>query len=88
MKRLPAAEFERLCQKPDHRRVGNWMARHVAQALRKKRIEILCMGISPVLGVGSSKCPAGSSRKWHTYWFLRDDHYDLSIHLDRTIGRQ
>ncbi len=31
MKRLPAAELERLCQKPDHRRVGNWMARHVTR---------------------------------------------------------
>ncbi len=27
MKRMPLAEFEKRCQKPDHRKVGNWMAR-------------------------------------------------------------
>ncbi len=47
MKRLPAAEFERLCQKPDHRRVGNWMARHVTRpaALQITRV-IAPSGIS------------------------------------------
>jgi phosphatidylglycerophosphate synthase len=29
--RLPFAELERLCQKPEHRRIGNWMARRVAR---------------------------------------------------------
>lgn len=29
MKRMPLAELERRCQKPDHRRIGNWMARRV-----------------------------------------------------------
>jgi phosphatidylglycerophosphate synthase len=29
--RLPLAEMERLCQKPEHRRIGNWMARRVAR---------------------------------------------------------
>ncbi len=29
MKRMPIAELERRCQKPDHRRIGNWMARRV-----------------------------------------------------------
>jgi hypothetical protein len=39
---LPLAELERRCQKPDHRRVGNWMARHVARpaALRITRVVI------------------------------------------------
>ena len=31
--RLPLADLERRCQKPDHRRVGNWMARRVSRPL-------------------------------------------------------
>jgi hypothetical protein len=40
-------EFERRCQKPDHRRVGNWMARRVARplALRVTRL-VIPLGIS------------------------------------------
>jgi hypothetical protein len=40
MKRIPLSELERRCQKPDHRRVGNWMARHVSRpaALRITRV--------------------------------------------------
>jgi hypothetical protein len=33
MKRVPLAELERRCQKPDHRRVGNWMARRISRPL-------------------------------------------------------
>ena len=33
MTRLPLAELDRRCQKPDHRRVGNWMARRVSRPL-------------------------------------------------------
>lgn len=33
MTRLPLAELERRCQKPDHRRIGNWMARRVSRPL-------------------------------------------------------
>jgi len=40
MRRFSLATLERRCQKPDHRRVGNWMARHVARpaALRITRV--------------------------------------------------
>ena len=31
MQRLPLAELERRCQKPDHRRIGNWMARRITR---------------------------------------------------------
>jgi phosphatidylglycerophosphate synthase len=31
MKRLSLAQLERQCQKPDHRRIGNWMARRVTR---------------------------------------------------------
>jgi hypothetical protein len=31
MKRLNLADLERVCQKPDHRRLGNWMARRVTR---------------------------------------------------------
>jgi hypothetical protein len=43
---LPLAELERRCQKPDHRRVGNWMARRIARplALRVTRV-VLPLGI-------------------------------------------
>lgn len=30
-RRIPFAEFERRCQKPDHRRLGNWMARQISR---------------------------------------------------------
>ena len=33
MTRLSLAELERRCQKPDHRRIGNWMARRVSRPL-------------------------------------------------------
>lgn len=33
MMRLPLAELERRCQKPDHRRIGNWMARRVSRPM-------------------------------------------------------
>ncbi|MBI1903543.1 MAG: CDP-alcohol phosphatidyltransferase family protein [Planctomycetia bacterium] len=32
-RRLPLSELERLCQKPDHRRIGNFMARRMARPL-------------------------------------------------------
>ncbi len=32
MKRPTLLELERVCQKPDHRRLGNWMARRVSRA--------------------------------------------------------
>jgi hypothetical protein len=40
MNRLPLSELEHRCQKPDHRRLGNWMARHVSRpaALRITRV--------------------------------------------------
>ncbi len=40
MNRFSLDELERRCQKPDHRRVGNWMARHVSRpaALRITRV--------------------------------------------------
>ncbi|MHB8897220.1 MAG: hypothetical protein ACYC6Y_00585 [Thermoguttaceae bacterium] len=31
MKRMPLSELERRCQKPDHRRIGNWMARRLVR---------------------------------------------------------
>src|SRR5262245_65873939 len=41
------SELEARCQKPDHRRVGNWMARRIARplALRVTRV-VLPMGVS------------------------------------------
>jgi hypothetical protein len=44
---LPLTELERRCQKPDYRRVGNWMARRISRplALRLTRV-ILPTGIS------------------------------------------
>ena len=40
MQRIPLDELERRCQKPDHRRIGNWMARRISRpaALRITRI--------------------------------------------------
>ncbi len=40
LRNLPLAEWERRCQKADHRRIGNWMARRVSRpaALRITRV--------------------------------------------------
>ncbi len=31
MKRVSLDDLERRCQKPEHRRVGNWMARRISR---------------------------------------------------------
>lgn len=50
MKRPPLAELEVHCQKPDHRRVGNWMARHVSRPLALRITWILTpWNVSPHL---------------------------------------
>jgi phosphatidylglycerophosphate synthase len=31
VRRIPLRQLERVCQKPDHRRIGNWMARRISR---------------------------------------------------------
>jgi hypothetical protein len=47
MTRPALAELELRCQKPDHRRIGNWMARHVTRPLALRVTWLLLpMGLS------------------------------------------
>ncbi|MBN2473488.1 MAG: CDP-alcohol phosphatidyltransferase family protein [Pirellulales bacterium] len=72
MKQLPFPEFERRCQKPDHRRLGNWMARHISRpaALRITRV-VAPWGVSAhaatlaTWGVGIA---AAAAFGWGTLW--------------------
>jgi len=72
MKRLPLPELELRCQKPDHRRLGNWMARRVSRpaALRITRV-VAPWGISADLatlvawGTGAA---AAAAFGWGTVW--------------------
>ena len=96
MKRLSLAELERRCQKPDHRRIGNWMARRVARpaALRVVRI-IAPWGISAnwaTLAAWACGIAAAATLGWGTVagwvaaalmlqlWYLLD-------HVDGQLAR-
>lgn len=50
-----SAEFVRRCQKPDYRRVGNWMARHVTRplALYITRL-VLPLGVTPHMATAAA----------------------------------
>lgn len=93
---LPLAELERRCQKPDHRRVGNWMARRITRplALRVTRV-VLPLGIGAhaltlaalVTALGSAAaCASGSpagllvGTALLQLWYLLD-------HVDGQVAR-
>ncbi|HVW36052.1 MAG TPA: CDP-alcohol phosphatidyltransferase family protein [Pirellulales bacterium] len=96
MTRLSLAELERRCQKPDHRRVGNWMARRVSRplALRVTWL-VLPWGLSAHAATGSAALVAfasaisfgfGSLSSWLLgaallqFWYLLD-------HVDGQLAR-
>jgi len=72
MKRLPFDELQRRCQKPDHRRVGNWMARHVSRpaALHVTRV-VAPWGVSAHMAtLAAWGCGLGAAAAfgWGTVW--------------------
>jgi len=72
MKRIALNELERRCQKPDHRRVGNWMARHVSRpaALRITRV-VAPWGVSAnvaTLAAWGCGIAAAAAFAWGTVW--------------------
>lgn len=96
MTRLSLAELERRCQKPDHRRVGNWMARRVSRplALRVTWL-VLPWGLSAHVATGCAALVAlasalsfgfGSLSSWLLgaallqLWYLLD-------HVDGQLAR-
>jgi hypothetical protein len=96
MTRLSLAELERRCQKPDHRRVGNWMARRVSRplALRVTWL-VLPWGLSAHAATGCAALVAlasaisfgfGSLSSWLLgaallqFWYLLD-------HVDGQLAR-
>ncbi len=68
----PLAELERRCQKPDHRRVGNWMARRVARpaALRITRVVAPCGITANMATLAAWACgvAAAAAFAWGTSW--------------------
>jgi len=71
-KRIPLSKLEHLCQKPDHRRLGNWMARKVARpaALRVTRI-VAPWGVSAntaTLAAWVCGATAAAGFAWGTVW--------------------
>jgi phosphatidylglycerophosphate synthase len=72
MHRIPLAELERRCQKPDHRRIGNWMARRITRpaALRITRI-VAPWGLSAnaaTLAAWGCGLGAAAALAWGTPW--------------------
>ena len=72
MQRPSLAELERRCQKPDHRSVGNWMARRVSRpaALRITRC-IAPWGVSAnaaTLAAWACGAAAAAAFAWGTLW--------------------
>ena len=72
MQRLPLPDLERRCQKPDHRRIGNWMARRISRplALRITRI-VAVWGISAneaTLAAWVCGMAAAAAFGWGTVW--------------------
>ncbi len=71
-KRIPLSKLEHLCQKPDHQRLGNWMARNVARpaALRITRV-VAPWGISAntaTLVAWACGATAAAAFAWGTVW--------------------
>src|SRR5947209_5546299 len=87
------ADFESRCQKPDHRRVGNWMARRITRpfALRVTRV-VLPLGVSAHMatlaawGVGLA---AAASFGWGTVaaWLVGAALLQLGYLLDHVDGQ-
>lgn len=72
MKRIPLSQLERCCQKPDHRRLGNWMARRVSRpaALRITRV-VAPWGVSANLATlvaWAGGMAAAAAFGWGTVW--------------------
>jgi phosphatidylglycerophosphate synthase len=72
MRRIPLVELERRCQKPEHRRIGNWMARRITRpaALRITRV-VAPWGISAnAATLAAWGCGAGAAAAfgWGSVW--------------------
>ena len=72
MNRFSLDELQRRCQKPDHRQVGNWMARHVSRpaALRITRV-VAPSGVSAnavTLAAWGCGAAAACTLAWGTIW--------------------
>ena len=72
MNRLPFDELERRCQKPDHRLVGNWMARNVSRPAALQVTQIIApWGVSAhmaTLVAWGFGLGAAAALGWGTIW--------------------
>ncbi len=72
MQRLCLTDLQRRCQKPDHRRIGNWMARRITRplALRVTRV-VAPWGVSAnavTLAAWGCGAAAAAAFGWGTAW--------------------
>jgi len=93
MDQLSIAELERRCQKPDHRRVGNWMARRITRpaALRMTRLAAP-LGVTAhaaTLGAWGVGLGAAAALAWGTPcgWLLGAAMLQLWYLLDHVDGQ-
>ena len=93
MQRIPIDELERRCQKPDHRLVGNWMARRISRpvALRITRV-VAPWGVSANMAtLAAWVCGAGAAAAfgWGTVagWLLGAGLLQLWYLLDHVDGQ-
>ncbi|NQU26283.1 MAG: CDP-alcohol phosphatidyltransferase family protein [Candidatus Nealsonbacteria bacterium] len=72
MKRIPLDELERRCQKPDHRQVGNWMARHVSRPAALRITQVVARwGVSANMATVAAWAlgiAATAALAWGTVW--------------------
>jgi phosphatidylglycerophosphate synthase len=94
--RIPYTELARLCQKPDHRTVGNWMARRMARPLALHVTRVVApWGVTAhmatfaawAIGLAAAGCFGGGSVGWWLaaagllqLWYLLD-------HVDGQLAR-
>jgi len=93
MSRLSIPDLERRCQKPDHRRVGNWMARRIARpaALRITRV-VAPLGVTAnaaTLAAWGAGLGAAAALGWGTPggWLLGAAMLQLWYLLDHVDGQ-
>jgi len=72
MRRHCLAELERRCQKPDHRRLGNWMARRVARPAALRITWVVstwgCSANTATLAAWACGVGAAVALGWGTVW--------------------
>lgn len=93
MTRLPLADLERRCQKPNHRRIGNWMARRISRpmALRVTWVVqtwgVSAHGATCLAGLTALASAAAFARGTPGWWLVAAGLLQLWYLLDHVDGQ-